>query len=121
MECISRQINRSTQIFNEINGISHPPANQHHGPHIDDILLHIKDKEQQLEILNQLFIWLRQHGFRISSPKSTFCMPEVEYLGLKINQDGVKPGTDHLKAIAATQPPQGVAEVKQFLGFCNFF
>jgi hypothetical protein len=45
----------------------------------------------------------------------------VECLGFKISQEGVQPGTYQLKAIAATQPPQDVAEVKQFLGLCNFF
>jgi hypothetical protein len=89
--------------------------------HIDDLLVHTKDHEQQLRILDQLFIRLRKHGLTINLPESMFCMPEVEYLGFKINQEGVQPGTDHLKAIAATQPPKDVAEVRQFLGLCNFF
>ena len=89
--------------------------------HIDDLLVHTKDHEQQLKILDQLFIRLRKHGLTINLPESTFCLPEVEYLGFKINQEGVQPGTDHLKAIAATQPPKDVAEVRQFLGLCNFF
>ncbi len=50
-----------------------------------------------------------------------FCLLEVEYLGFKINQEGVQPGTDHLKAIDATQTPKDVAEVRQFLGMSNFF
>jgi hypothetical protein len=36
-------------------------------------------------------------------------MLEVEYLGFKI---GVKHGTDQLKIITTTQPPQDVAGVK---------
>jgi hypothetical protein len=89
--------------------------------HIDDLLVHTKDHKQQLKILDQLFIQLKQHGLKINLPKSMFCLPEVKYLGFKINQEGVQPVTDHLKAIAATQPPKDVAEVKQFLGLCNFF
>jgi hypothetical protein len=89
--------------------------------HIDDLLVHTKDHKHQLKILNQLFIRLRQHGLKINLPKSMFCLPEVEYLGFKINQEGVQPGTDQLKAIAATQLPNDVAEVKSFLGLCNFF
>ncbi len=34
-------------------------------------------------------------------------------MGFKINQEGVQPGTDQLKADAS--------EIKQFLGLCNFF
>jgi hypothetical protein len=89
--------------------------------HIDDLLVHTKDHEQQLKILDQLFIRLRKHGLMINLPKSMFYLPEVKYLAFKINQEGVQPGTDHLKAIAATQPPKDVAEVRQFLGLCNFF
>ncbi len=89
--------------------------------HIDDLLVHTKDHKQQLKILDQLFIRLRKHGLTINLPKSMFCLPEVEYLGFKINQEGVQPGTDHLKAIAATQPPKDVAEVRKFLGLCYFF
>ncbi len=89
--------------------------------HIDDLLVHTKDHEQQLRILDQLFIRLRKYGLTINLPKSMFYLPEVKYLAFKINQEGVQPGTDHLKAIAANQPPKDVAEVRQFLGLCNFF
>jgi hypothetical protein len=57
--------------------------------HIDNLRVHTKDHEQQLKILDQLFIWLRQHGLKINLPKSMFCLPEVKYLGFKINQEGV--------------------------------
>ncbi len=85
--------------------------------HINDLLVHTNNHEQQMQILHQLFIQLWQHGLKINLSKSTFCLPEVEYLGFKINQEGVQPGTDQLKAIAATQLP----EVKQFLGLRDFF
>ncbi len=72
--------------------------------HIDNLLVHTKDmnNKQQLKVLDQLIIRLRKHGLKNNLPKSMFCLPEVEYLGFKINQEGVQPGTDHLKAIAAT-------------------
>jgi hypothetical protein len=48
--------------------------------HIDDLLVHTKDHEQQLKILDQLYIRLRKHGLTINLPKSMFCLPEVKYL-----------------------------------------
>jgi hypothetical protein len=89
--------------------------------HIDNLLALTKHHKQQLKILHQLFIQIQQHGLKINLPKSTFCLREVEYLGFKINQEGAQPGTDQLKVITATQPPQDVVEVKQFLGLCNFY
>jgi hypothetical protein len=67
---------------------------------LTNILTHI---EQQLKILNQLFIWLWQHWLKIYLPKSILCLPGVKYLGFKINQEWVQPGTDQLKAVAATR------------------
>ncbi len=85
---------------------------------IDDLLVHTKDHEHQLKILDQLFIWLKKHGLMINLPKSMFCLPKVDYLGFKINQEGVQPETDQLKAIAATKPLKNVAEVSRNFWDC---
>ena len=89
--------------------------------YIDDLLLHTKDHKQHLEILKQLFARLRKHGLKINLPKSFFGATDVSYLGFKLTPDGIKPGTDKLKAVAAALPPKNIHEVRQFLGLCNFF
>jgi hypothetical protein len=43
------------------------------------------------------------------------------YLGFHLTESGIKPGTDKLKAVANTEPPKNVHEIRQFLGLCNFF
>jgi hypothetical protein len=43
------------------------------------------------------------------------------YLGFHLTEAGIKPGTDKLKAVAQTQPPANIHEIRQFLGLCNFF
>ena len=40
--------------------------------YIDDLLVHTKDHNKHLEILEQLFIRLRKHGLKINVPKSFF-------------------------------------------------
>ena len=89
--------------------------------YIDDLLVHTKNHEQHLEILEELFIRLRKHGLKINLPKSFFGATEVSYLGFKLTPEGIKPGTDKLKAVAGTPPPNDIHEVRQFLGLCNFF
>ena len=36
-------------------------------------------------------------------------------------EEGVKPGTNKLKAISKATPPASMHEIWQFLGLCNFF
>ena len=89
--------------------------------YIDDLLVHTKDHNKHLEILEQLFIRLRKHGLKINLPKSFFGAVEVSYLGFRLTPQGITPGTDKLKAVADAKAPNDVHEVRQFLGLCNFF
>ena len=41
--------------------------------YIDDLLVYTKYREQQLKILNQLFLRLQQHELKINLPKSQNC------------------------------------------------
>jgi hypothetical protein len=58
---------------------------------------------------------------KINLPKSFFGATEVSYLSFKLTLEGIKPGADKLKAVAATKPPNNITEVRAFLGLCNFF
>ena len=89
--------------------------------YIDDLLVHTKDHGKHLEVLDELFTRLRKHGLKINLPKSFFGATEVSYLGFKLTPDGIKPGADKLKAVAAAKPPNDITEVRAFLGLCNFF
>ena len=89
--------------------------------YIDDLLVHTKDHNQHLEILDELFTRLRKHGLKLNLPKSHFGCREVGYLGFRLTPEGVKPGIDKLKAVSGALPPNDVHEVRQFLGLCNFF
>ena len=89
--------------------------------YIDDLLVHTKDHNTHLQILEELFIRLRKHGLKINLPKSFFGAVEVSYLGFKLTPQGIKPGSDKLKAVGQAAPPNDIHEVRQFLGLCNFF
>ena len=79
--------------------------------YIDDLLVHTKDHGKHLEVLNELFTRLRKHGLKINLPKSFFGATEVSFLGFKLTPDGIKPGADKLKAVAAAKPPNDITEV----------
>ncbi len=50
-----------------------------------------------------------------------FRSKEVSYLGFRLTEEGIKPGTDKLKAVKNASPPPSVHKVRQWLGLCNFF
>ena len=89
--------------------------------YIDDLLVHTKSHEEQLDSLDQLFTRLRQHGLKLNLKKSFFGCEEVSYLGFRLTPDGVLPGIDKLRAVREALPPSNVHEVRQFMGLCNFF
>ncbi len=46
---------------------------------------------------------------------------EVEYLGHRINSDGLHPTADKIKAIEDASQPQNVTELKSFLGLLSYY
>ncbi len=89
--------------------------------YIDDLLTHTDSHEKMLEALDRVFDRLKSHKVKINLPKCEFGSDDVAYLGFRLTKDGIKPGTDKLKAVRDTQPPSSVSEIRQFLGLCNFF
>ena len=89
--------------------------------YIDDLLVHSKSHTDHLRQLAELFVRLEKHGLKINLQKCTFGSKDVLYLGFRLTEDGIKPGTDKLKTIAQAKPPANIHEVRQFLGLCNFF
>jgi hypothetical protein len=89
--------------------------------YIDDLLLHSHTHAEHIRLLDQLLGRLRLHGMKINLEKCVFASPQVAYLGFLLTPEGVKPGTDKLRAVRDAQPPATVHQVRQFLGLCNFF
>ena len=89
--------------------------------YIDDLLIHTQNHQDHINTLQEVFTRLRQHNLKINLKKCEFGSQNVSYLGFRLTPEGIKPGTDKLKAVAQTSPPSNIKEVRQFLGLCNFF
>jgi Reverse transcriptase (RNA-dependent DNA polymerase) len=89
--------------------------------YIDDLLVHSATHEEHLATLGQVLKRLVQHKIKINLQKCVFGSKEVSYLGFRLTEEGIKPGTDKLKAVKNAPPSSNVHEVRQFLGLCNFF
>ena len=89
--------------------------------YIDDLLVHSKSHVEHRKQLASVFERLAKHGLKINLQKCTFGAKDVLYLGFRLTENGIKPGTDKLKTISQAKPPTNIHEVRQFLGLCNFF
>ena len=89
--------------------------------YIDDVLGHTRGHARHLEWLESAFARLRQYGLKLNAKKCVFGAKDVTYLGFNVSSNGVSPEKDKVEAIKLLKPPSTVKEVKEFVGFCNYF
>ena len=88
---------------------------------IDDILVYSKDFDSHLVALREVFLVLRKYGLVASRKKLRVCMRSVRYLGYIFGVQGIRADPDKLAAVHKIPTPSGRKQVRQFLGFANFY
>lgn len=63
----------------------------------------------------------RKYNFTLNPAKCKFFQKTIEYLGREISVDGVRPGEHKINAVIKAPIPSNVKEVRQFLGFAEYF
>ena len=89
--------------------------------YLDDILIFSKDETKHEEHVRQVLAALRRHGLHLKISKCAFNVTEFDFLGFKINTEGIYMDPERIRAIKEWQPPANVHELQVFLGFANFF
>ena len=89
--------------------------------HLDDILITGRSQQEHLKNLEEVLKRLEDAGMRLKQEKCTFLVPEVEYLGHKICQEGLQPTESKVRAIADAPEPKRVSELRSFLGLVNYY
>jgi transposase InsO family protein len=87
----------------------------------DDILVSGPDKESFLLNLSTVLSALQQSGLRLNRDKCSWNMKEINYLGFRVNADGISPRKDKLIAVSQAPIPTNVTELQSFLGLLNFY
>jgi hypothetical protein len=83
--------------------------------YLDDIIIASHSLEEHIEHLRQIFTILQENGLQINPAKCVFAAAAVEFLGHRVDQDGVRPLQRHVQAISDFPPPQDVKQLQQFL------
>jgi hypothetical protein len=74
--------------------------------------VHHKGKlKDHLNKLKEVFNKLQEAGLKVNADKSKFCAIETEYLGYILTRDGIKPQTNKVQAILASNLPTNVKEL----------
>ena len=89
--------------------------------YIDDILVASKSEAEHKQHLQTLFRRLSENGLTINEAKCQFAQSELKFLGHLVNQDGIAPLPDKVKAIIEFPKPSTKKQLRRFLGMSNFY
>ena len=90
--------------------------------YVDDILIHSgKDINDHLNKIQIVIDRLMKHNLRLKIEKCQWAQDEINYLGFHINQHGITPQADKVKAIKHMTAPKTVKQVRSFLGLMSFY
>jgi hypothetical protein len=89
--------------------------------YMDDLLIHSAGDAEHQERTEKVLQRLQDNHLYLKLEKCAFAVPEVEYLGMVIEEGHVAMDPTKLAAIDEWQPPTSVKGVCSFIGFCNFY
>jgi hypothetical protein len=89
--------------------------------YIDDTLIYSDSLEEHAEHLRKVFQKLREYKLYAKLEKCEFGVTEVDFLGHRIIQEGLKMDENKVKAILDWEPPKSVPALRSFLGFASYY
>ncbi len=89
--------------------------------YIDDILIYSGSLEEHAEYLRKVFQRLRENKLYAKLEKCEFGVTEVDFLGHKITQEGLKMDDHKVKVIVDCEPLESVPALRSFLGLAFYY
>lgn len=89
--------------------------------YMDDIIIASKTVKEGMERLTLVLDALKEANLTLNLAKCNFFKRKIEFLGLEISSDGIKPGLKKTEAVASFGKPKNAHEVRQFIGLASFF
>lgn len=87
----------------------------------DDILIFTDGFDNLMSILDTTLEWIRAHSLRLNREKCVFATPSVEFLGHKIDSQGIHKSQKHTEAIRDAPKPSTREELQLFLGKATYY
>lgn len=87
----------------------------------DDILLFANSIDEMFEILEDVFRKLTDAGLVLGLPKCEFFLKCIEFLGHKIDEEGLHKLDKHVEAVLKAPLPSSPDELKSFIGKVTYY
>ena len=87
---------------------------------LDDLLLGSDDVRSHISRLGRVLVRFSQANMKLSPGKCTLLRKQVNFVGVTINQDGIRIDKSRIRALLDLQPPQNRKELQKLLGFFGF-
>ncbi len=89
--------------------------------YIDDILITGVTEEEHLQNLEEVLKRLQLHGITAKSQKCAFMQQSVEYLGHRIDGDGLHTSPKKVEAVQFAPRPRNPKQLRSFLGLVLYY
>jgi hypothetical protein len=89
--------------------------------YVDDLIVMGRDPATHLANLREVLQVLRDNKLYASRSKCSFFQTSAKFLGLVIDQEGVRMDPAKVASVRDWPRPTSAHEVRQFLGFANYF
>ena len=86
-----------------------------------DLLIFIVTREEHIRALGIVFARIAKFGVKLAAAKCSIMKVEVSFLGYIISGKEITPAKNKLAIVKDMTPPTTVKEIRQVLGFFNFF
>ena len=108
-------------LQNYINHVLHDVLDNYCTAYLDNVLIYSRTREEHTKHVCEIIRWLGEAGLQIDFNKSEFYTKKTTYLGLVISTKGISMDPEKIKAVVSWNAPTTVKELRQFLGFANFY
>ncbi|CAM9851265.1 unnamed protein product [Choristocarpus tenellus] len=86
----------------------------------DDLFCYSSSFDEHMTKLRLLLTRLKQYGLSVNFPKSSWCMPSQEFVGMNVGRDELSPAPSEIIAVAKLDPPSTVEQLRSFLGMTGY-
>ena len=87
----------------------------------DDILVATEGLEEHIMILTELFEVAGRFHLNFRLDKCKFLYEEIDYLGYRVNHEGIRPSDGNIAAVANYPVPRNAKEAQRFVCLASYF
>ncbi|UYV74121.1 K02A2.6-like [Cordylochernes scorpioides] len=89
--------------------------------YIDDILVSGRDANEHKAKLELVFKRLEDKGLKLNKNKCRFAVDSVEYLGFRIDKNGLHPLINKIQAVSNAPEPKNIGQLRSFIGMLIYY